>query len=76
MPRQTRAGSLVAPYFENFKIGMKFKSRLGRTLTDVDNIWFTLLNAPGTFGRIGPQGEYTWFHLTAPLGKTAAQRLS
>jgi virginiamycin B lyase len=36
------------------------------------NIWFTLLNAPGTFGRIGPQGEYTWFHLTTPLGKTAA----
>lgn len=36
------------------------------------NIWFTLLNAPGTFGRIGPKGEFTWFHLTTALGKSAA----
>lgn len=36
------------------------------------NIWFTLLNAPGTFGRIGPKGDYTWFHLATPLGKAAA----
>jgi acyl dehydratase len=31
------------PYFEDLDIGMKFKSKIGRTLTDVDNIWFTLL---------------------------------
>lgn len=36
------------------------------------NIWFTLLNAPGTFGRIDAKGEYTWFHLTTALGKSAA----
>ncbi len=36
------------------------------------NIWFTLLNAPGTFGRIDGKGNYTWFHLTSALGKTAA----
>ena len=36
------------------------------------NIWFTLLNAAGTFGRIGPQGEIAWFKLTTSLGKTAA----
>ncbi len=31
------------PYFEDLNVGMKFKSRIGRTLTDTDNIWFTLL---------------------------------
>lgn len=36
------------------------------------NIWFTLLNAPGTFGRIDGRGNYTWFHLTTALGKSAA----
>ncbi|NON61365.1 MULTISPECIES: MaoC family dehydratase [Acidianus] len=35
--------SLEAPFFEDFKIGQKFKSKVGRTITDVDNIWFTLL---------------------------------
>jgi len=24
------------PYFEDFKIGQKFKSKVGRTITDVD----------------------------------------
>jgi len=32
-----------APYFEDFKVGQKFKSRVGRTITETDNIWFTLL---------------------------------
>ncbi|AWR95612.1 MaoC family dehydratase [Acidianus brierleyi] len=31
------------PFFDDFKVGMKFKSKIGRTITDVDNIWFTLL---------------------------------
>jgi acyl dehydratase len=31
------------PFFEDFKVGMKFKSRIGRTITEADNIWFTLL---------------------------------
>ncbi len=31
------------PFFEDFKVGMKFESKIGRTITDVDNIWFTLL---------------------------------
>jgi streptogramin lyase len=35
------------------------------------NVWFTLLNAPGTFARIGADGAFTWFHLTTALGKTA-----
>ncbi|MEM0287989.1 MAG: MaoC family dehydratase [Nitrososphaerota archaeon] len=31
------------PFFEDFKPGMKFRSDKGRTVTDADNIWFTLL---------------------------------
>jgi itaconyl-CoA hydratase len=30
-------------YFDDFKPGMKFKGRVGRTVTDADNIWFTLM---------------------------------
>ncbi len=30
-------------FFEDFKVGENIRHRLGRTLTDVDNIWFTLL---------------------------------
>lgn len=30
-------------YFEEFNVGDIFEHRPGRTLTDVDNIWFTLL---------------------------------
>jgi itaconyl-CoA hydratase len=30
-------------YFEDFKPGMKFKGSVGRTVTDADNIWFTLM---------------------------------
>ncbi len=30
-------------YFEDFEVGDIYRCRLGRTLTDADNIWFTLL---------------------------------
>ncbi len=30
-------------YFEEFEVGDVFEHRPGRTITDVDNIWFTLL---------------------------------
>ena len=30
-------------FFEDFEVGDVFKSRLGRTVTQTDNIWFTLL---------------------------------
>ena len=30
-------------YFEDFQVGDVYRNPLGRTLTDVDNIWFTLL---------------------------------
>jgi len=30
-------------YFEDFEVGDIYRCRLGRTVTDTDNIWFTLL---------------------------------
>ncbi len=30
-------------YFEDLPVGFKYRSPYGRTITDVDNIWFTLL---------------------------------
>ena len=30
-------------FYEDFAVGDVFKSRLGRTVTEVDNIWFTCL---------------------------------
>ncbi|QEC47382.1 MaoC family dehydratase [Baekduia soli] len=30
-------------FFEDFEVGDVFRSRLGRTVTEVDNIWFTCL---------------------------------
>ncbi len=31
------------PFFEDFAVGATFQSRVGRTVTETDNIWFTLL---------------------------------
>ena len=30
-------------FFEDFEVGEVYKSRIGRTITQADNIWFTLL---------------------------------
>ena len=30
-------------YFEDFEVGDVYRCRLGRTVTEADNIWFTLL---------------------------------
>lgn len=30
-------------FYEDFEVGDIYRSRLGRTITDADNIWFTLL---------------------------------
>lgn len=30
-------------FFEDFSVGDVFRSRLGRTITDADNVWFTCL---------------------------------
>jgi acyl dehydratase len=30
-------------FFEDFDVGDRFQSRIGRTITDADNVWFTCL---------------------------------
>jgi acyl dehydratase len=32
------------PFYENLTEGGKFRSKVGRTVTEVDNMWFTLLS--------------------------------
>lgn len=32
-------------FYEDFEVGDVYRSRMGRTVTDVDNIWFSLLTA-------------------------------
>ena len=59
-------------YFEDFEVGDVYRHRLGRTITDVDNTWFTLLtlntnqmhfNAPfaarSTFGKVLVNSGFT-----------------
>ena len=31
-------------FYEDLSVGRKYKSKVGRTVTDVDNTWFTLLS--------------------------------
>jgi itaconyl-CoA hydratase len=45
MNRDTLAAPKVwrGRFFEDFEVGDTFQSRLGRTITETDNIWFTCL---------------------------------
>ena len=45
MTQQPEAASKIwrGRFFEDFDVGDVFRSRIGRTLTEVDNIWFTAL---------------------------------
>lgn len=45
------------PFFEDFTVGRKVRSRVGRTITDTDNIWFTLLT--GNSNQIHFNEDYT-----------------
>ncbi len=45
------------PFFEDFHPGMTVRSRTGRTVTDTDNIWFTLLT--GNTNQIHFNQDYT-----------------
>ena len=33
----------AVPYFEDLHAGDRFRSRIGRTITEADNVWFTAL---------------------------------
>ena len=67
-------------FFEDFEVGDVFKSRLGRTVTQNDNIWFTLLtlntnqmhfNTPYTEGtRFGKPLVNSAFTLALITGMT------
>src|SRR3989441_10792459 len=35
------------PFFEDFRVGTEMRSRVGRTVTETDNVWFTLLTGNG-----------------------------
>jgi acyl dehydratase len=46
---ETGVSDIAAPkewrsrFFEDFEAGDTFRNRLGRTITDSDNVWFTCL---------------------------------
>ena len=48
------------PFFEDFRVGTTIQSRIGRTITDTDNIWFTLLT--GNTNQIHFNEDYTRKH--------------
>src|SRR2546428_1753328 len=35
------------PFFEDFRVGTEMRSKVGRTVTETDNVWFTLLTGNG-----------------------------
>ena len=57
-------------YYEDFEIGNTYEHRPGRTITDVDNIWTTLLTmntqqcTSTRPTRVTPSGRRCWW--TAP----------
>ena len=49
-------------FYEDFEVGDTFRSRLGRTITEVDNIWFTCLTLNTNQIHFNtPYGERTQF---------------
>src|SRR5437667_9611535 len=45
------------PFFEDFRVGTEMRSRVGRTVTETDNVWFTLLT--GNTNQIHFNEDYT-----------------
>src|SRR5437867_12323741 len=45
------------PFFEDFRVGLRFRSKVGRTVTETDNVWFTLLT--GNSNQIHFNEDYT-----------------
>src|SRR3989440_5049646 len=45
------------PFFEDFRVGTEMRSRVGRTVTETDNVWFTLLT--GNSNQIHFNEDYT-----------------
>src|SRR2546426_11039050 len=36
------------PFFEDSRVGTEMRSKVGRTVTETENVWFTLLTGNGT----------------------------
>ncbi len=45
------------PFFEDFRVGAQVRSKAGRTVTETDNVWFTLLT--GNTNQIHFNEDYT-----------------
>src|SRR3989440_11790684 len=45
------------PFFEDFRVGTEMRSKVGRTVTETDNVWFTLLT--GNTNQIHFNEDYT-----------------
>src|SRR5439155_25202 len=45
------------PFFEDFRVGTEMRSKVGRTVTETDNVWFTLLT--GNANQIHFNEDYT-----------------
>lgn len=45
------------PFFEDFRVGTEVRSKVGRTVTETDNVWFTLLT--GNSNQIHFNEDYT-----------------
>jgi itaconyl-CoA hydratase len=45
------------PFFDDFRVGMQFRGKVGRTVTETDNVWFTLLT--GNSNQIHFNEDYT-----------------
>ena len=52
------------PFYEDFRVGQKIQHKTGRTLTDTDNIWFTLLT--NNANQIHFNKEYAEKFFSAP----------
>src|SRR5436853_7212932 len=45
------------PFFEDFRVGAQVRGKVGRTVTETDNVWFTLLT--GNSNQIHFNEDYT-----------------
>jgi acyl dehydratase len=41
--QRLKEGAVFGPYFEDFEVGQVIRHSIGRTVSEVDNAWFTLL---------------------------------
>jgi itaconyl-CoA hydratase len=75
MTRATRPSSVIpgwtGRFYEDFEIGDVYQHPLGRTITDADNTWFTLLtmntNQAHFNAQVGASSEFGRMLVASPL---------